>query len=235
MDRVSVSPMVCWAGVDELIVILDLTTQTYQLLDETATLLWNAIHDHAGVLDSALRELQHQYPADRDGVTREFDRFVGTCLDRDYLRYGGAERCAAGPPSERTTARRHLLAMRAWWCMLRISGALRVRGFSAAYLRVRDEAARDVDARRAPALSKAVSSFLSAENVFWRRRGQQDCLPRSLALFLFLRRAGIRVEHKIGARRVPTVAIHAWVEYDGRGILEGSRDLTAYTQLAAIS
>jgi hypothetical protein len=127
------------------------------------------------------------------------------------------------------------LAMRAWWCMLRISGALRVRGFSAAYLRVRDEAARDVDARRAPALSKAVSSFLSAENVFWRRRGQQDCLPRSLALFLFLRRAGIRVEHKIGARRVPTVAIHAWVEYDGRGILEGSRDLTAYTQLAAIS
>lgn len=52
-----------------------------------------------------------------------------------------------------------------------------------------------------------------ATRCYW--RSGRDCLPRSLAVYLLLRRGGIPATFHIGVRRYPFGA-HAWVEWEGR-------------------
>jgi hypothetical protein len=72
---------------------------------------------------------------------------------------------------------------------------------------------------------------------FWLRRlrAPNPCLRRSLALFGRLRRAGLPVTFCIGIRTDAPIAPgqevagHAWLELDGRAILEREPDITVFT------
>jgi hypothetical protein len=65
----------------------------------------------------------------------------------------------------------------------------------------------------------------------WNRRSKDDCLPRSLALVVALRRLGVDAEICFGVLKFPFAA-HAWVEAGGRVINETPENVRQYTLLA---
>ena len=100
---------------------------------------------------------------------------------------------------------------------------LKLRGFHAAYSRAKSYATM-IDERAVPAqkpvfFETAMAAFHRAERLVFSGRGLDDCLPRSLALFVYLRRCNLTARHFIGVRRYPFAA-HAWVEHDGQMLLE---------------
>jgi hypothetical protein len=68
-------------------------------------------------------------------------------------------------------------------------------------------------------LSRALRSFSRVAAFLTSSKGDADCLPRSLALFVFLRSRGFTPELVIGVKRFPFGA-HAWVEHAGVPVLE---------------
>lgn len=101
------------------------------------------------------------------------------------------------------------------------------RGFTATYLRYADLPRGDSTGN----LDRSLAMFLRAENFFVASRAPDDCLARSLSLYHFLNRVNVRAEHVIGVCRFPFRA-HAWVETDGRVVLQGS--VQDYTPIARL-
>jgi hypothetical protein len=66
----------------------------------------------------------------------------------------------------------------------------------------------------------ALAGFLRAENFISLSDAPNDCLPRSLALFRFLRTLNLPCSHHIGCRRYPSLTMHAWVEVAGEVVLD---------------
>ena len=65
------------------------------------------------------------------------------------------------------------------------------------------------------------------KSYFWASRTikNDNCLPRSIALYQKLRASGYHVEHKFGVnKKKETLAAHAWVEYQNKPLNE-SEDL----------
>ena len=60
----------------------------------------------------------------------------------------------------------------------------------------------------------------TASRYYYRRR--LDCLPRSLAIYILLRRQGVPATLRVGVKRFPFAA-HAWVECAGE-VLDDSID-----------
>ncbi len=60
-----------------------------------------------------------------------------------------------------------------------------------------------------PTVDRILEAVRTATRYYFRRR--LDCLPRSLTIYLLLRRRGIPVSFHIGVKRYPFGA-HAWVE-----------------------
>ena len=109
-----------------------------------------------------------------------------------------------------------LLALRAWWSLFRTSRSLAKKGFYHTYVPFTRLPSAGTDSAKADgSLLRGVAAFSTAENFFHLKNAPRDCLPRSLALFGFLRSMGLAVEHVIGVQLVPFLA-HAWVEYRGR-------------------
>jgi hypothetical protein len=230
-----VSPDVRVAEVDGLILVMDLTTSAFYILDEQASRLWHVLQRAQGSVVAA-KEAVMRGEASPPKAAAEFDDFVADCEARHFLVSAhpviacGARRAVWPRPSRH----RMLLTTRAWWWMLRIDLALRQDGFAAVYRRIghaadvgpRTVSARDVDSARA--------AFLRAENFYLRRRAPNDCLARSLALCVFMRRLGVPVTHRIGARRVPGFQCHAWVEYEGIAMVDPPAQAGKYTLLASM-
>ena len=121
---------------------------------------------------------------------------------------------------------RAMPALDAFYCRVWFGWTLRFRGFHAAYNRAKSYAtaggAETVSAVRSLAFEAAMAAFHRADRFVISRRGLDDCLPRSLALFVHLRRRGLAVRHVIGVTRYPFAA-HAWVEHGGDVLLEARR------------
>jgi len=69
-------------------------------------------------------------------------------------------------------------------------------------------------------LHRTLDSVRTASRYYYRRR--LDCLPRSLAIYVLLRRQGVPATLRIGVKRFPFAA-HAWVECLGE-VLDDSID-----------
>ncbi len=226
-----VAEHVRWRKIDGAVVILDLRSEKYFVLDAIGTAIWEGIAE--GVDSQAeISALATRYGVSRERVAEDVRVFVDRAKVQGLL----ATRPAEPPPRLRAGAREGRPAcptLRAWWSLLATAHHLARHGFAATYgayeaLPVPDAAA-DVDER----LAEAVAAFAKAENVFHMKRAPEDCVPRSLALFRFLRSVGIPVEHCIGVRRFPFGA-HAWVEFRGEIVHDSLSTTTNYGTLARI-
>jgi hypothetical protein len=196
-------------------------------LNEKATRIWNLLLQMQGNVEQTEHALEDSH------LRCQLASLKKDCLERGFLSL-----CRSGRPRPvRTkllnTNPRFFLGLRAWWSLFYTAYALRVKGFSRTY---REYAELPPNAAPHPEtlLHAAQRAFLRAENLFWYRRAPEDCLPRSLALFRFLRITGVPVMHVIGGRRFPAFLMHAWVEHGGSAVLDDAVRVREYTHLACM-
>jgi hypothetical protein len=156
----------------------------------------------------------------------EVDRFIEVIAARGWLGSASADPIHRSRPARAPTWRRAVL------CLSLAGLLLRVRGFRAAYAWARG-AVRTEPSGDARALGHALRTFSQAEHGFVPRADLADCLPRSLALFVFLAGAGLAPRHRIGVKRYPFSA-HAWVEVEGDPVLCAAAPCALFTPIATL-
>ena len=199
MDRVAVqlNPELRWVQIENAIFVLDLQRGEYSALGPEYVDAWHALADRVGpsaAPPGALADLH---------VTLE---------RRGWLMPQPAVGGAAVAAKSKSGVRFPMIC--AFASLSRCTMSLRLRGFARTYREAQQTASRATSVGDAPDLSRALAVFQRVEACFFSSKGLQDCLPRSLALFIYLRRCGIPATHHIGVRRYPFGA-HAWVECEG--------------------
>jgi hypothetical protein len=208
------------AEIDGLIVVMDLEDEQYHILDERASVIWNEMILAGGNLNDAMVGVQTRLPGDVDRVQRNFQSFVSQCTHLGFL---SAQQRPLTDHRSRFASGRPLsswLPLRACWSLLLTGASLKFRGFRRTYEDLDTSAGRSPLVDSDSLLMEASQAFLWAENLVQFRKAPNDCVPRSLALFRFLWGIGLPVVHRIGGRRFPIFTMHAWVEYDGKAILD---------------
>jgi Transglutaminase-like superfamily/Coenzyme PQQ synthesis protein D (PqqD) len=214
-----ISDQVRVAIFDDVLILLDLHTAQYFLLDEVAKVMWGLATTGAQ-REQAIDALTVQFDAPADRIADDFDSFIKQCLTAGFLRPQPPVRREPNPNPIRSA--RKGLRVRAWYWLATTAIGLAVLGFTRVYRRCEELAVRPLDTRCAPPeefVERAEKAFLAAENLVVFRRAPEDCLPRSLALFGFLRSLGLPAAHIIGVRRFP-VMMHAWVQIGNLHVLE---------------
>jgi len=174
--------------------------------------MWSVL---TGEVDRAtsFEDLRARYEVDAAALEADLLRFADRCAAEGLLVP------AAGPPAAGLGVRaapsgaprwRRPGVLRALRCLIATRLAIARHGAPATYARY----ALLPAGAAVGGPGGAVTAFRRAENLYTARGAPDDCLPRSLALFRFLRESGLPAEHVIGVRRRPFQA-HAWVECEG--------------------
>jgi hypothetical protein len=226
------SPWIRHAHADGLLVILNLHTESYLVLDFVSTAMWSALIGETKWDDARQMLLDHYDVAP-------------AVLDADLLSF--AERCCASellvadrgnslwvehavqkPPSKALRLAIPIPAvLRAVWTLYDTHHYLNRNGFRYTY----ELYGRIPAGIPEVSLDVMLARFCWAEHFFVGRRAPGDCLLRSLSLFRYLKEDGFSVEHVIGVSRVPFLA-HAWVECDGEPLLEECSPKPHYSSLS---
>jgi hypothetical protein len=229
-ERLRPASTVRFAEIDGLIVILDLSSDDYFILNSTGTSLWRALLDHNGDADMAARATTARFSsADLPEALEDAGRAIEEWRARGFLDSGP---CPTAPrPEERRPfpGARRFLELSASWSLVRTAFDFRWKGFGRTYLQCASLPLPPPCEDVGKLIEAAASAFIRAENLFHFARAPQDCLPRSLALFRFCRSVGLRVGHRIGGQRFPQLSMHAWVEHANQVVLDDPsyrRDLT---------
>ena len=211
-----------------------LETGQYYGLGATATVIWRALDGRLGP-DETCAQIAAGSSVPLATVERDYAEFVEGLARRGWL----VDDSAPEAPGTDDAARRGRPARwhtaTAWATLFAVALRLRIRGFPSAYgYATRRSRLEPAPVRGRPALPDALRAFTSAENSFFlSRRGPDDCLPRSLSLFVFLRRAGFPAAHRIGVADAPFAA-HAWVECDGEAVFEAPDRVRRFTVLVTL-
>ncbi len=214
--QITVADHVRHVLLNDMVILLDLRSGVYAALQPPAARMW----------DEALRNVAPASPDERDLQ----EAFVAEMMEAGLFVEARPPECGAGREAG-TPARRPTTAS-AIMTLLRIDRLLRRDGFASIYSMIQH---LDVEVRPATAatLARVVGTFIRAENILWWRRRNEDCLPRSLALYWFCRSAGLDVRHVIGVCANPFQA-HAWVSHDGSLVLDTPARTMAYVPIAEV-
>ncbi len=220
--------------VGDRVIILDIRSESYFALDPVASLMWDELTAGHG-RDEYLQKLGEEISGTTGEIEDDLAGFTGKCLARGLLTESPEAPQKEAIPRPRRTWKR-LLTFRAWWNLVRTKLTLSRKGFCTTYgsaltMAHPGEAAQD-DAG-GEALERALTAFAAAENFFHLRKAPLDCLPRSLALFAFLRHLGLPACHCIGVRPFPFSA-HAWTECHGRVVHDDGLNRNRFTVIARI-
>lgn len=218
----ALAPHVHWVQVEDLVFLLDKRRGEYFGLDGRAARLWPALvrEDPAALVaedDDAIR------------ILRESAQVQGWLIEPE---------CQPALPPVPDMVRKRTPRALSWFdayaTLIRAYLSVRYRGFGATYAWARSALTyRTHDVSEAKDLARGTTLFMRAESLVFSRRGLDDCLPRSLALFVYLRRAGVAVRHHIGVRCYP-FAGHAWVEHENVPVLDRDRRVELFTSIATI-
>jgi hypothetical protein len=225
-----------YTWVDDRVIILDLQSEAYFALDPTASLMWQQLalgHDREHALQYLLA--RHSVDSvDSDQIERDFAGFVEKCRESGWLVNKLPPTATRSIRSSASGQIKGISALAAWWALYRTSRSLSTRGFSATYAALSElaqlEMGHEPDERT---ISAALRAFTRAEEFFHLKSAPADCLPRSLALFRFLRQVGVPVEHCIGVDTFPFSA-HAWAQYQGRVVHDAELNPKQYTIIAKL-
>jgi hypothetical protein len=189
------------------------------LLDKVSSIIWAGLVQKSMTVDQIQKLICGVVDVCEARAANDVHGFIESCIDKKLLIEGGSP---SKPLLQRPLRAIYFPTLAAWLSLFSVSRKLRLRGFVDAYQDAVERApqvAGPADNRR---LSMAVSAFARAETFYSLPKAPYDCLPRSLALVLFLRSMGLPARHRIGFQRYPFNA-HAWVECDGRVILDEDR------------
>lgn len=213
------------------LILLDLAHGEYIIFDEVATAMWQCLTSERLSLDDSLTSLQRIFNAEPAQLERDLSTFVNRCLVRGWLREKDtANSLAPGEVSPLQSVATNFTRgwgwPGAWLCLACTERELNKKGLSGIFASW-PELGKPVDQtflspQEQLHLQAALKAFRFAENFYISPRAPDDCLPRSLALFRFLRRMGIPAEHCLGFERFASGA-HAWVECDGNVLLDEDR------------
>lgn len=231
--RLHISPNALYEEIQGFLVILDLQTEAYYILDPVGTSMWKTLLATDTEIE-ALQVLQNEYSVERARLEADLEAFRQRCIEQGFLQEKETEREIENPLYE-DAGQPKFLVLRAWWWLFRTVRSLSASGFARTYQEYsRLPIPKDNSVDGDELLKRSLAAFTMAENFFLIKNAPQDCMPRSLALFRFLRSAGLPVEHCIGVRRIPFQA-HAWVEYRGRVVQDDSSRQLTFKTLARIS
>lgn len=232
--RYYLPPHIRHVCLEDRVIIMDIRSESYFALDPTASFMWQLLTlQHSR--DESLVYLQDQFSSDACQLVADFDEFTQKCLAAGLLTETPEEPPEVPQVISRTAARR-FFTLRAWWSLLDTTLSFSRRGFSGTYIAALQTAypqATFGDDIRMKVLSRGLRAFARAENFFYLKRAPLDCLPRSLALFQFLRSVGLPAEHCIGVRKFPFSA-HAWTQCYGRIVHDHESNLSRFTVIAKI-
>lgn len=227
-----VSSNVFYAESDEFMILLDLQTEAYYILDPVAASMWKALL-RANNDSEAVGILHYRYVVEIDRLHNDLKQFKHKCITRGLLYEAKAEPSISNPGHIRTSKAKSLV-LRAWWSLFCTTRKLSAFGFASTY---KEYSCLPVPLENPGAdelLKRSTAAFRIAENFFFLKSAPMDCLPRSLALFRFLRVVGLPVEHCIGVRRFPFAA-HAWIEYRGFVVNDNPSRQSVFKVLARIA
>lgn len=234
--RLFISPDVHCTEIQGFLIALDLRTERYSIFDPVATSMLKALIATDNE-DDAVGSLQAAFVVERARLETDLREFRRRCLDDGWLGETALPRKAATCREVVATGRPRAPVLTAWYHLLQTAYALSTKSLA----QVHDEYARlpvihrsFADTDKSRLLDQSLSAFSTAENFFINRRAPKDCLPRSLALFRFLRSMGLAAEHCIGVRRVPFEA-HAWVEFRNQAVLDNPSRLSTFSVIVRIS
>lgn len=233
MGKLAANPNIRFAFVDEHLVVLDLERGSYVLFEPVAASMWRECLDCESPQSVIDRLLSH-YEIEEHQLASDYDAFIERCVAAKYLVTRVPEPSAGLASGAFLRPHTSFLTLRAWWSLHVTSRDLTRVGFG----RVYEQLAVPFSAQRGSrdqvvGLRQAVRAFSCAENLFHLRRAPEDCLPRSLALFRFLRGVGLPATHYIGVRLFPFMA-HAWVAYRGCVIRDSPEFCASFQHLAWI-
>lgn len=180
---------VSWADVDGVVIILDARTGRYLALPTDKRAVW----------------LEH-FSAGNVGKVTDSE-FRSQLIDYGWL----AEKAQKTRHAPRPT----FLSKSSLCCLVVSYLRLRLFGFRSV-LRWAECVGDGPDTE---VLERCLARFTASEVLIPHRRGTEDCLPRSLALYRYLRAHGVAAEFFIGVKRFPFQA-HAWVEAAGQPLLQ---------------
>jgi len=214
-------------------ILLDLVHGEYIIFDEVATAMWQCLTSDRLSLVGSLTTLQRIFNAEPSQLERDLSTFLIRCLARGWLRAEDtADYLAPGEDSPLQGVHTSPYHTRgwgwpgAWLCLACTERELNQKGLSGIFASW-PELGKPVDQtvlspQEQLHLQAALKAFRFAENFYISPSAPDDCLPRSLALFRFLRRMGIPAEHCLGFERFASGA-HAWVECEGNLLLDEDR------------
>ncbi len=198
--QAKLTPHIRWVDIEGRIFIIDLRRGEYFGLDKAHADAWRAL------------AIQTNSDQDISGANR--DHLLAAARARGWLAVSPEDHKHL--PRSRRRKVSHLVhlfpPLGALMSLVRAYASMRVFGFEKTYTWARSAAHYPTRATSDHSqLESAKAVFLNAERFIISRWGMEDCLPRSLALFVFLRAMGFRVRHCIGIRCFPFAA-HGWVE-----------------------
>ncbi len=220
MPQLFCPPHLRCVEVSDRLVILDLSEGVYDVTDEVAAAMWAQLTHRP--TERNLPALAQKFGVSPSVVERDFGDFAEAQLAAGRL---VMEKPSETTPSMAQMPRRRPTTLRALRERAAADRDLKT-GFADAYDKrtgpIADTTAPRVD------LARLTKVFRTAEGLYPSREAPLDCLPRSLALTRFLRTAGWQAQHVIGVALYPFEA-HAWVEFDGAPLNEGSTSLQRFT------
>jgi len=217
------------------LILLDLVHGDYIIFDEVATAMWQCLISERLSLVQSLTTLLSIFNAEPAQLERDLSTFVSRCLARGWLRETDtADSLTPGDVSPLQGMHTNLHQAGdwgwpgAWFCLVCTEHELNHKGLAgifASWPELGEPVNQTVlSPQEQLRLQAGLKAFRFAENFYISPRTPDDCLPRSLALFRFLRRMGLPAEHCLGFERFASGA-HAWVECDGNVLLDEDRRL----------
>jgi hypothetical protein len=209
-----ISPRLRWTRIEDCVFLLDIASGEYFGLDGDAALEWLSF--------PSMQDIAPAGPGDSALIHHATRR--GWLLDPSW------PPAPPFPTPRRGWApdwRRHPLLS-----LVGTHWSMRHRGFGETYARI-VELDRRSGLNAAPRTQTLLADFARSEAFVVSRLGFRDCLPRSLALFAFLRASGVPARHRIGVKRFPFSA-HAWVESEGRPLGDDESSPQRFAVIAQI-
>ena len=224
-----------FAEIDGLIVILDLSTEDYFVLNSTGTYVWKLLLELGGDVAAVMRAVTTRYsPGNRPEIMAEVEFEIEEWKRRRFLDSSPGAAVQLSGRKHHLRSLRRCLELSACWSLATIAFTLRRKGFARTYQSCSNLPVPSPPETGSKLMSKAEAAFVRVENLFYFSSAPWDCLPRSLAFFHFCRSVGLPVGHRIGGRRFPQFLMHAWVEYENQVVLDDPYCKREFTLLASI-